>query len=143
MTSTSPFRYAGTGSAGDTVDRIATSPATPSTVPICRPILRIPLPVPNRPGASPTLPAPSSDGMVSPTPAPPSSWAGSRWLTYAGEAWIRDSHSACARALTRHPITATRPGPPSRTASRGATTRANGSTMSGPGAMASPASTAE
>jgi len=60
-----------------------------------------------------------------------------------GATWIRHSHSACARALTKQPITATRPGPPSRVVSRGATSRANGSTISGPGAMASPASTAE
>ena len=40
-------------------------------------------------------------------------------------------------------VTATRPGPPSQVASRGAANRANGSTMSGPGAIARPASTAE
>ena len=81
MISTTPCRYATSGSAGDTRDKIATSPATPSTVPICRPVLSIPLPVPNRPGVSDALPAPSSDGIVSPTPAPPSSCAGSRWVT--------------------------------------------------------------
>ena len=112
-------------------------------MPTCRPVLRIPLPVPNRAGVSDALPAPSRDGIASPTPAPPSSWAGRRWLTYEGATWIRHSHSACARALTKQPITATRPGPPSRAVSRGATSRANGSTISGPGAMASPASTAE
>ena len=132
-----------TGSIRDTRDKMATSPATPSTVPTCRAMFRMPLPVPNLAGVSDALPAPSSEGMVSPTPAPPSSWAGSRWVTYAGAAWIRHSHTSCAAALTRQPITATRPGPPSRAASRGATSRANGSTISGPGAMASPASTAE
>jgi hypothetical protein len=73
MTSTSPPRKAASGSAGETRARIATSPATPSTVPTCRPVFRIPLPVPNRAGVSDRLPTPSSDGIVSPTPAPPSS----------------------------------------------------------------------
>jgi hypothetical protein len=45
--------------------------------------------------------------------------------------------------LTTQPATATRPGPPSQVASRGATSRANGKTMSGAGAMARPARTAE
>jgi hypothetical protein len=81
MTSSRPFRYAGTGSACETRARMATSPATPSTVPTCRAVLRIPLPVPNLAGVSDRLPAPSSDGIVRPTPAPPSSCAGSRWLT--------------------------------------------------------------
>ena len=78
MTSTSPFRNAATGSVGETRDKMATSPATPSTVPICRPMFKIPLPVPNRAGVSDALPAPSSEGMARPTPAPPRSWAGSR-----------------------------------------------------------------
>jgi hypothetical protein len=46
----SPCRYAATGSADDTRDKMATSPATPSTVPTWRAMFRIPLPVPNRSG---------------------------------------------------------------------------------------------
>ena len=52
---------------------MATSPATPSTVPIWRAMFRIPLPVPNLAGVSEVLPEPSSEGIVSPTPAPPRS----------------------------------------------------------------------
>ncbi len=50
------------------LDKIATSPATPITVPICLAMLSIPLPVPNLAAGSAALPAPSSEGMVSPTP---------------------------------------------------------------------------
>ena len=117
--------------------------ATPSTVPTWRAMFRIPLPVPNRDGVSDALPAASSEGIASPTPAPPRSWAGSRWVRYAGCAVIRVNHRNCAPALTAQPITATRPGPPSRAASRGLTSRANGSTISGPGPIARPARTAE
>ena len=53
------------------------------------------------------------------------------------------SQSDCAATLTKQPMTATRPAPPSFAESRGATTRANGRTINGPGAMASPASIAE
>ena len=73
MMRTAPCWKVATGSVGDIRDRIATSPATPSTVPTWRPVLRIPLPVPNLAGVSDMLPAPSSDGMARPTPAPPSS----------------------------------------------------------------------
>jgi hypothetical protein len=47
------LRNAATGSLGETGDKMATSPATPSTVPICRPMSKIPLPVPNRAGPVP------------------------------------------------------------------------------------------
>ena len=80
MMRTVPLRNGATGSPGTTSDRMAIRLATPRTVPTWRAMLRIPLPVPNRPGASDALPAPSREGMVSPTPAPPISWAGSRWV---------------------------------------------------------------
>ena len=132
------------GSAGDSRARIATRPATPSTVPTCRAMLSTPLPVPNRSGGSAALPAPSSDGMVRPTPAPPMQLRREQ----VGQVGRVGLHLASATApatpaLTRQPSTATRPGPPSRAASRGATSRANGSTISGPGPIASPARTAE
>ena len=68
------------GSSTASFDKIATSPATPRTVPICLAMLSMPLPVPNLAGGSDVVPAPSSEGIVSPTPAPPSNWAGSRWV---------------------------------------------------------------
>ncbi|HEX3707178.1 MAG TPA: hypothetical protein VHV76_11160 [Mycobacteriales bacterium] len=58
--------------------------ATPSTVPSCRAMLRIPLPTPNQAGGIAEVPAPSSDGMLRPTPMPPMTWAGSISAAYDG-----------------------------------------------------------
>jgi len=114
----------------------ATRTLTPKTVPTCRLMLTMALPVAARAGGRSVVAADKMVGSARPTPAPPMIEQGSISAAYDGSGPSRKPLSATPLPSRRHPAAAIHP-----TETRCATlcaTAANIGTIRGPGATPSP-----